>query len=119
MTYLEGNLHVLPAPYIQAWVVGSQLIEVFPVYGEKASSHDWTPAATRQRKSTCGTRRKTEHKSLETGPDGVRDGHVVLLNVFVRYGAPAEHQRPLEDSPLEVINEHVAEERGAERERTL
>lgn len=42
----------------------------------------------------------------------------MLLDVLLGYGSPAEHQRPLEDSPLEVIDEHVAEEGGPGRERT-
>lgn len=42
--YLKRNLHVLPTPHIQARIIGTEFIEVFSVYREKASSHNGTSA---------------------------------------------------------------------------
>lgn len=49
-------------------------------------------------------------QSTEYLPDGIWDGHVMLLNVLFWQCAPAKHQRPFENTPLEAVNKHVTEE---------
>ena len=41
----------------------------------------------------------------------------MLLNVLIWYRAPAKHQRPLENTSLEVVNQHITAEK--EREQKL